>query len=101
MQTRPEVLSDVERTSLLESVLTLLEVRQDAKYLPSLLRSEVAQRRDMAWLARATKMNRTSLFRSLADKSNLKLDTLERILRAELPQICYVVLLNDQPSNSR
>ena len=47
MQTRPEVLSDVERTSLLESVLTLLEVRQDAKYLPSLLRGEVAQRRDM------------------------------------------------------
>jgi probable addiction module antidote protein len=77
-----DILSDTERAELLESIRIVLDARQDAKSLPALLRYELCGLRDMAWLAKATGMNRTALFRSLSGKGNPKLDTLDAVLRA-------------------
>lgn len=74
-------LTEDERAEALESLKIILDIRQDARTLPLVLRNIVSLR-DMAWLARATGMNRTALFRSLALDANPKLRTLESVLAA-------------------
>lgn len=74
-------LTDAERADVLETLNLVLAARPDAKTLPVALR-QVVSLRDMGWLARATGMNRTALFRSLATSGNPKLDTIAAVLRA-------------------
>lgn len=49
--TKPDTLTDEERAEAFASVKYILDVRQDAKTLPLVLRNIVLLR-DMAWLAR-------------------------------------------------
>jgi probable addiction module antidote protein len=74
-------LTPAERAEALEMLQIVLNARRDAKTLPLALR-DLASLRDMAWLARASGMNRTALFRSLAANGNPKLDTIAAVLRA-------------------
>jgi probable addiction module antidote protein len=89
-----EQISDTEREEALETIQVVLNARPDATTLPLALRY-LASVRDMAWLARATGMNRTALFRSLRADGNPKLKTLSAILRVFGLRLSVVQI--DQP----
>jgi probable addiction module antidote protein len=74
-------LTEMERSDALETLRLVLGARPDASTLPLVLR-EIASFRDMAWLAQATGMNRTALFRSLRANANPKLDTIAVVLKS-------------------